>query len=82
MPPEQNSFTLPPHLVVLLAEPIQNLRSFMATLLEEAGCKEVIQASSGQEAIKLIKHKPFDLIIADTELPFYKKLAYSMSVSL
>jgi len=52
---------------ILVVDDEEIMRSFLSDLLEDCGY-DVVQASSGEEAIKLIAENKFDLVITDIRL--------------
>ena len=53
---------------LLLVDDHEELRDLQAEYLEQAG-HEVIKASNGLEAIILLQHESFDLVITDVVMP-------------
>ena len=60
-------------LTCLIVDDVQNIRVVTKQVLMKMGCKSVLEASTGEEALKLLsndkKHKPVDLIFLDLGLP-------------
>jgi len=54
---------------ILLAEDSATTRSFLVSTLEEINDFEIIEASSGFEALKLLPRRKFSLIITDINMP-------------
>ena len=54
---------------ILIAEDSAAMRAFIASALESLGDCEVVEASSGFEAIKRLPTRKFDLIITDVNMP-------------
>ena len=58
---------------VLLAEDSHNMRAFVRSALEaegsELGDVEVVEASSGFDALRLLPRGPYDLVITDVNMP-------------
>jgi two-component system chemotaxis response regulator CheY len=58
---------------VLLAEDSHNMRAFIRSALEaedsELGEVEVVEASSGFDALRLLPRGPYDLVITDINMP-------------
>jgi len=58
---------------VLLAEDSHNMRAFVRSALEaegsELGDVEVVEASSGFDALRLLPRGPYDLVITDINMP-------------
>jgi two-component system cell cycle response regulator/two-component system cell cycle response regulator DivK len=53
---------------VLIVEDYDDARSFMKTLVESCGY-EVLEASSGEEAISIARRESLNLILMDLEMP-------------
>jgi len=60
--------TVPPGLRVLLVEDNQQVRDFAAELLGDLHC-EVASTNDGNEAMELLRSKPFDLVFSDVVMP-------------
>lgn len=54
---------------ILIAEDSPAMRAFMVSALESAGDYEIVEASSGFEALKQLPRKNFHLIITDINMP-------------
>lgn len=54
---------------ILLAEDSPTTRSLVVSTLEQLGDLEVIEASSGFEALKTLPRYKFDIIITDINMP-------------
>ena len=54
---------------ILIAEDSATTRSFLVATLEEIDDFEIIEASSGFEALKLLPRRKFNLIITDINMP-------------
>jgi CheY-like chemotaxis protein len=54
---------------VLIVDDVQSMRLVVKYTLEEMGCKDVDQAINGQLALEMLKHKQYDLVISDMEMP-------------
>lgn len=54
---------------ILLAEDQAMVRGALAALLTLAGGFTITQASDGDEALTLLKHQHFDLLLTDIEMP-------------
>jgi two-component system chemotaxis response regulator CheY len=58
---------------VLLAEDSHNMRAFVRSALEAEGSElgevEVVEASSGFDALRLLPRGPYDLVITDINMP-------------
>ena len=65
---QQLEVTLPLGLNVLLVEDSEHVRYFARQLLEDLGC-QVVQASSAEEAIGLLKGSKADLVFSDIVMP-------------
>ena len=59
---------LPDGLRVLLVEDNSQVRDFAAELLKDLHC-EVTTAKEGDEALELLRSKPFDLVFSDVVMP-------------
>ncbi|UZK70470.1 PAS domain S-box protein [Sphingomonas sp. S1-29] len=59
---------LPKGLRVLLVEDSEHVRYFARQLLEDLGCK-VVEASDGEEALRLIEEHEVDLVFSDIVMP-------------
>jgi two-component system chemotaxis response regulator CheY len=57
-----------PH-CILLAEDSATTRAFLVATLEEINDFEIIEASSGFEALKLLPRRKYSLIITDINMP-------------
>lgn len=55
--------------IILIAEDSSTMRSFLVSALESIGDCEVVEASSGFEALKQLPLRKFDLIITDINMP-------------
>lgn len=55
--------------IILIAEDSSTMRSFLVSALESIGDCEVVEASSGFEALKQLPHRKFNLIITDINMP-------------
>ncbi len=53
---------------VLVAEDNEINQLYIATLLKQLGC-ECTTVGNGQEAVELLREKPFDLILMDCQMP-------------
>jgi DNA-binding response OmpR family regulator len=58
----------PPGLAILVLDDDDQVRETISTVLGEAGF-EITTAATGWEAVALIEEKPFDLVVADIQLP-------------
>ena len=54
---------------ILIAEDSATTRAFLVSLLEEIDDFEIVEASSGFEALKLLPRRKFSLIITDINMP-------------
>jgi CheY-like chemotaxis protein len=54
--------------VVMLVEDFQDTREMLRRMLELKGCR-VLEAANGQEAIGLLRHGEFDLVLMDLNMP-------------
>ena len=54
---------------ILIAEDSATTRSFLVAALEEIDDFEIVEASSGFEALKLLPRRKFNLIITDINMP-------------
>ncbi len=54
---------------VLVVEDSATMRSFVASTLEDEGAFEVVQVTSGFQALKLLPTSKFDLVITDVNMP-------------
>ena len=54
---------------ILIAEDSATTRSFLVATLEEIDDYDIVEASSGFEALKLLPRRKFDLIITDINMP-------------
>jgi two-component system, chemotaxis family, chemotaxis protein CheY len=54
---------------ILIAEDSATTRSFLVATLEEIDDFEIVEASSGFEALKLLPRRKFSLIITDINMP-------------
>lgn len=57
------------HHSILLAEDSATTRAFLVATLEEINDFEIIEASSGFEALKLLPRRKYSLIITDINMP-------------
>jgi CheY-like chemotaxis protein len=55
-------------LEVLVADDVEEITKLVALWLEEAG-HGVTHASNGREVVRLVKTKPFDLVVTDIVMP-------------
>jgi CheY-like chemotaxis protein len=54
--------------VVMLVEDFADTREMLRRMLEMQGCR-VLEAANGQEAIGLLPHSEFDLVLMDLNMP-------------
>jgi len=54
---------------ILIAEDSPAMRAYLVSALEAAGDYEIVEASSGFEALKQLPRKKFDLIVTDINMP-------------
>jgi two-component system chemotaxis response regulator CheY len=55
---------------ILVVEDSSAMRAFVRAALEEAGVvRDVVEASSGFEALRVLPREPFDLAIVDINMP-------------
>ena len=55
---------------VLVVEDSSSMRAFLRAALEDGGVvKEIIEASSGFEALRILPREDFDLVIVDINMP-------------
>ena len=54
--------------VVMLVEDFEGTREMLRQMLELRGCR-VLEAANGQEAIGLLRHSEFDLVLMDLNMP-------------
>jgi len=59
--------TTPPHAILVVDDVRSNLVAYRA-VLEPLG-REVVAATSGREAIQLLEHRPFSLLLIDVHMP-------------
>lgn len=50
---------------ILTVDDDANMRSIIRTVLNQCGCRNVLQAGDGREALKLFGQQPIDLVICD-----------------
>ena len=55
--------------IILIAEDSPAMRAYLVSALESVGDYEIVEASSGFEAIKQLPRKQFHLIITDINMP-------------
>jgi len=67
-----------PHLVVLVVEDVADMRSFIASVLRDR--YTVIEASNGEEALKILLERQVDFIISDLMMPVMDGLELSRRV--
>lgn len=53
----------------LVVDDSDTMRSLIKSLIEEVGDIDVLEASTGFEALKILPHEPFDIIILDINMP-------------
>lgn len=58
----------PKSLEIVLADDVPELRQLLASWLEEEG-HSVTRASNGRDVVRLVREKPFDLIVTDIVMP-------------
>jgi two-component system chemotaxis response regulator CheY len=58
-----------PRARVLVVEDSATMRGFVTATFENGGAYEVIQASSGFEALKLLPRGQYDLVVSDINMP-------------
>ena len=57
---------------VLLVEDSPSMRSMLANIIESEGVQpdlEIVEASSGFEALKMLPHHTFDAVVTDINMP-------------
>lgn len=54
---------------ILLVDDEPHIRKFVALILKKFGDPQVIEASNGQEALRLMRETPPDLILLDVNMP-------------
>ena len=54
---------------VLVVDDSSATRSLIMSMLEDIGGIDVFESSSGFEALKILPRQPFDLIVADINMP-------------
>ena len=54
---------------ILLVEDSSAMRAFVRAALEEDAGIEIVEASSGFEALRLLPRQPYDLVITDIHMP-------------
>ncbi|MBE1302235.1 MAG: response regulator [Alteromonadaceae bacterium] len=54
---------------VLVVDNVDNIRSTVVAMLGDLGCKKVVQASNGVEALSIISKLKVDLIISENQIP-------------
>lgn len=72
---------LPPGLKVLLVEDNLQVRDFAAELLEDLHC-DVVTASDGSAALKLLDSQPFDLVFSDVIMPGLSGLELAREIAV
>jgi two-component system chemotaxis response regulator CheY len=50
---------------ILTLDDDANMRSIIRTILSQCGCRKILQASNGRDALKLFAEQPIDLVICD-----------------
>jgi len=53
---------------VLVVDDEKNIRTTLADILTDEGCR-VSTAQTGEQAVKLCRHRPFDLVLLDVRMP-------------
>jgi len=53
----------------LVVDDSETMRSLIKSLIEEVGDIDVLEASTGFEALKILPYEPFDIIILDINMP-------------
>lgn len=53
----------------LVVDDSDTMRSLIKSLIEEVGDIDVLEAPTGFEALKILPHEPFDIIILDINMP-------------
>jgi len=54
---------------ILLVDDMSSMRGVVKMFLHEGGFNHVTEASNGTQALTLLQHHPFDLIISDWDMP-------------
>ena len=54
---------------ILIAEDSSTMRSLLVATIESLGGYQIVEASSGFEALRLLPREPVDLIITDINMP-------------
>ncbi len=54
---------------ILIVEDSVTTRSFIRAIIEDVGDLNIVEASSGFDALKALPSQPFDLIITDINMP-------------
>lgn len=60
---------LPKNLKVLLVDDFEPMRKITINQLKNMGIHLIMQASNGDEALRLLQHKAFDLVLSDWKMP-------------
>lgn len=53
---------------VLIADPTELSRKITKSMLKELGCKDVIEAADGEEALRILENEMVNIILADMRL--------------
>ena len=56
-------------LSVLVVDPNPNMRQIVRSMLRSAGIHHVVQAQDGKEALKMHRHRAFDAMITEWDMP-------------
>lgn len=54
---------------VLIVDDSSAMRAFVRAALEEDGAVEVVESTSGFEALRILPREPFDVVIVDVNMP-------------
>ncbi|AOT08631.1 response regulator [Pseudoalteromonas luteoviolacea] len=54
---------------ILIVDDTYFMRELISESLQERGFKELTQASNGEEALRALSHKDYDLIVTDWNMP-------------
>ncbi len=54
---------------VLIVDDSSAMRAFVRAALEDDGAVEVVESTSGFEALRILPREPFDVVIVDVNMP-------------
>ena len=54
---------------ILIVEDSATMRSFIVSTLEDAGVFDIYESANGFEALKILPHIKFDLVLTDINMP-------------